>query len=293
MTQVTEEKITVVPSGEVIGAEVRGVDLSRPLSRDQFAKVEAALHEHSVIALRRQNIDIKQQKAFSILWGDALDVHPVRTFSMPGHPEILVLSNIIDDQGNPVGAAEAAQYWHTDLAYMKEPSRVSILYGVEIPMDDSGRPLGETEFASTTLAYDALPLELKSRLQGLKAAHLAQKPKTRSHFVKPLDAETQARLQEVVHPVVRTHPYTGRKCVYVSPGFTTHIVGLAAGESERLLQQLFDFITQPRFMYVHRWAAGDVLVWDNCSTIHQGVGNYRLPQRRLMYRTIVKGTAPF
>jgi taurine dioxygenase len=285
--------LQAVSSGDAIGAEVRGADLSRPMDAASFDVIEGALHQYGVVVLRGQSIDVPQQKAFSLLWGEELDIHPVRKFAMPGHPEILILSNIINENGEPAGAADAAQYWHTDLSYMTHPSRVSILYGVEIPQDDAGRPLGETEFASSAAAHDALPQRLRQRLQSLRAAHLAQKPKSRSHFVKPLDAETQARLKEVVHPVVRTHPYTGRKCIYVNPGFTTHIVGMPAAESDALLQELFDFILQPRFRYVHRWAAGDVLIWDNCSTIHQGVGNYRLPQRRLMYRTIVKGSAPY
>jgi taurine dioxygenase len=285
--------IRVVPSGDAIGAEILGADISRPLDAGAFDLIEGALHQYGVVVLRAQSIDVPQQKAFSLLWGEELDIHPVRQFAMPGHPEILILSNIVKENGEPAGAADAAQYWHTDLAYMARPSRVSILYAIEVPHDDSGRPLGETEFASTAAAYDALPERLRRRLQGLRAAHLAQKPKSRTHFTKPLDAETQARLKETVHPLVRTHPYTGRKCIYVSPGFTTHVVGLPAAESDALLQELFEFILQPRFMYVHRWAAGDVLVWDNCSTVHQGVGNYRLPQRRMMYRTIVKGTEPF
>jgi taurine dioxygenase len=285
--------LRIVPSGDAIGAEILGADLSRPLDAASFDLIEGALHQYGVVVLRGQSIDVPQQKAFSLLWGDELDVHPVRQFAMPGHPEILILSNIVKENGEPAGAADAAQYWHTDLQYMSHPSRVSILYGVEIPHDDAGRPLGETEFSSTAAAYDALPGRLRKRLEGLRAAHLAQKPKSRTHFTKALDAETLSRLKETEHPLVRTHPYTGRKCIYVSPGFTTRIVGLPASESDALLQELFDFILQPRFMYIHRWAKGDVLVWDNCSTVHQGVGNYRLPQRRLMYRTIVKGTEPF
>ena len=286
------DPITVIPSGAAVGAEIRGVDLSRPVGPDTFAQIEAALHEHGAVWFRDQKLDDAQQKAFSLLWGDELDIHPLRKFAKPGYPEVFVLSNILDVSGNPVGAVDAAQYWHSDLSYSTHPSRVSILQAIEIPMQD-GMPLGETEFASTAAAWDALPADMQHRLLGLKAAHLAQKPKSGGHFVKPLDSDTQSRLQEVVHPLVRTHPFTGRKCLYVNHGFTTHIVGLPPAESDRLLQELFDFIVQPRFMFVHRWAVGNVLVWDNCSTIHQGVGNYKLPQRRLIYRTIVKGGVPF
>lgn len=284
--------VKVVNESGIIGAEIRGVDLSRPLAEAQFRAIERALHDRGVICFRNQRIDDAGQKAFSYWWGAELDIHPFTRYGKPAHPEVFILSNILGEDGRNIGAVDAAQYWHTDLSYTEMPSRVSILYSVEIPMKD-GRPLGDTEFASTAAAYDALPEDMKLRLARLKAAHYAQKPKKSSNFMKPLDEETQSKLKEVVHPVVRTHPQTGRKCLYVNHGFTTRILGMEAAESDRLLDELFDFIVQPRFMHVHKWAVGDVIVWDNCSSIHQGIGDYKLPCRRLIYRTIVKGSVPF
>ena len=287
--------VRVRNTGGCTGAEVEGVDLSRPLDPADFRQIEAALHDRGVMCFRGQQLSDEQHIAFSRLWGDELDVHPLRQYAKPEHPEVFVLSNILDKRGNPVGAADAAQYWHTDLSYTTHPSRVSILRAIEIPHDDDGRPLGETEFASTAAAYEALPDALKARLGGLRAAHHAQKPTPSaiSTFMRPVDQATQARLSEVVHPVVRTHPHTGRKCLYVNWGFTTHIVGEPREESDRLLGHLFELMTERRFVHVHRWAVGDVLMWDNCSVVHQAIGNYRLPRRRLLYRTIVKGSAPF
>lgn len=275
-----------------VGATIRDVDLSRALEPATAEAIARVLDERGVIAIADQHIDDAAQIRFSRHWGAELDIHPFRRFAKPANPEVFVLSNMVDAAGEPVGAKDAAQYWHTDLSYSEFPSSVSILYGVTIPRDDAGRPLGETEFASTMLAYDALDEATKARLAGLRAVHDAMKPKPGSSgFMKPLDAGTKAALKEVTHPVVRVHPRSGRRCLYVNPGFTTRIVGLAPDESDALLETLFAHILDPRFRYVHRWSTNDVVVWDNCATIHQGVGNYRPPQWRLMYRTIVKGPA--
>lgn len=275
------------------GARIHDVDLARPMDAATFAEVRRLLEARGVVAFTDQRIDDAAQIRFSRLWGEELDIHPFRRFAKPANPEVFVLSNMVDAAGEPVGAKDAAQYWHTDLSYSEFPSSVSLLYGVTIPRDDAGQPLGDTEFASTMLAYDALDDAMKRRLARLRAAHDAMKPKPGSSgFMKPLDDSTKAVLREVTHPIVRTHPTSGRKCLYVNPGFTTRVIGLGDAESEALLAELFDHILAPRFRYLHRWSERDVLVWDNCATIHQGVGNYQPPQWRLMYRTIVKGPSP-
>jgi taurine dioxygenase len=233
-------------------------------------------------------------KTFSLRFGKELDIHPLRQFAMPDNPEVFVLSNKLDPNGKPIGAVDAAQYWHSDLSYTPTPSRVSLLYALEVPYSADGQPLGDTEFSSASRAYADLPADMKARLQGLRASHLAQKPKaTSSHLTAPLDPGTQSRLKEVLHPVVRTHPYTGKKCLFVNQGFTVRIEGMSEAESEALLEFLYRHLTQPKYIYRHRWAVGDLVMWDNCSTIHQGIGNYKYPQQRLMHRTIVKGGVPY
>lgn len=293
MTVVNDaELIETRPSGAALGAEIKGVDLSQPLSAQAFARIEDELHAHGVIYIRDQAIDDARFLAFSHLFGPELDIHPFRQYAKPDHPEIFILSNIIEN-GRQIGALDAAQYWHTDLSYTTHPSRVSILYALEIPVQDE-RALGNTEFASAAAAYDALPAAMKARLQGLRAAHLAEKPKVRtSGFMRPLDAGTKSRLAPVVHPVVRTHPFTGRKCLYVNEGFTTHIVDIERAESDTLLAELFARQTRAEFVHAHSWRAGDVVMMDNCLCIHQGIGDYALPLRRRIHRTIVKGSVPF
>lgn len=288
----TEMDLKVTPSDRILGADVQGVDLSGVVTGRQFQAIEAALHEFGVLAIRKQQIDDSRQLAFSRLFGQELDIHPMLQFAKAQNPEVFILSNILEN-GKQIGAVDAAQYWHSDLCYTPHPSRVSILYAIEVPEQD-GRTLGATEFASTAAAYEQLSDEWKRKLDGLRAIFVAQKPKksSKSHFAK-LDKDTAAKLDEVSHPIVRTHPFTGQKCLFVNEGFTTRVVGVSENESDDILSYLFAHMTKSEFIYRHAWAVGDVVLWDNCQTIHQGIGDYALPQRRLLYRTIVKGSAPF
>jgi taurine dioxygenase len=295
MTIATHSPIRITPLAAPLGAEVAGIDLANlPPGKDWFKEIEAGLHQHRVLVFRNQRIDDAQMLHFSKLFGKELDIHAMTQFAKPDNPEVFVLSNILED-GRQIGAVDAAQYWHSDLCYTRTPSRTSMLYALEVPVK-GGEILGPTDFADTAAAYVALPAEVKQRAGGLKAHFKASKKKPSqktSHFNK-LDKDTQSRLEEsVVHPVIRTHPFTGEKSIYVNEGFTTEILDMDPAESEKLLDYLFKFTTQQRFIYRHTWAVGDVVLWDNALTIHQGVGNYALPQRRLLYRTIVKGTEPF
>lgn len=290
----TSEAIAVHPLAAPLGAEIGDVDLSAPLSDGLFKTIEDALHQHQVLVFRNQRIDDGDMMRFSKRFGSELDIHAMLQFAKPDNPEVFVLSNIIEN-GRQIGAVDAAQYWHSDLCYTRTPSRISMLYALEVPVQN-GQTRGPTDFASTSVAYTLLPAEMKERLQGLKARFVASKKKpgkNTSHFNK-MDGETQQRLDDsVVHPVIRTHPFTGEKAIYVNPGFTTEILDIDPQESEALLQFLFEHSTQSRFVYRHHWAVGDVVLWDNALTLHQGVGNYGPAQRRLLYRTIVKGSAPF
>lgn len=285
--------LRIVPCNAPLGARIEGIDLSRPVDQSRFSEIETALHQYGVLVFPGQRLDDTSQKAFSLRFGPELDIHPLRDFAKPDNPEVFVLSNIVEN-GRPIGAADAAQYWHTDLSYTSHPSRVSLLFAVEVPHDDTG-PLGDTEFASAAMAYDGLDDEMKRRLAGLHAFHDAKKAKKSqsSHFTKPLATDVADKLRQVRHPVVRTHPFTGTRCLYVNEGFTTAIDGMSAEESDALLERLFAHMTRREYVYTHKWAVGDLVVWDNCLTIHQGIPNYGRHQRRLMYRTIVKGSVPY
>ncbi|WPH16014.1 TauD/TfdA dioxygenase family protein [Variovorax paradoxus] len=294
MTVETKSEFEVRPLAAPLGAVVEGFDLGLLPEGEWLGDLEAALHQHRVLVFRNQRIDDGQMLHFSKYFGKELDIHAMTQFAKPDNPEVFVLSNIVED-GRQIGAVDAAQYWHSDLCYTRTPSRVSILYALEVPVK-GGRVLGPTDFADTAAAYYALPAEIKEQLQGRKARFVASKKKPSqraSHFNK-MNKDTESRLEDsVVHPVIRTHPTTGEKSIFVNEGFTTEILDMEQEESERLLNYLYAFTRQPRFIYRHTWAPGDVVVWDNALTLHQGVGDYALPQRRLLYRTIVKGTVPF
>ena len=277
-----------------LGAEIVGVDLSRPVADEEFAAVEDAFVTNGVVVFRDQSITEEQHIAFSRRFGD-LDIHVLKQYLHPRHPEILMISNV-EENGRKIGVADAGRYWHTDLSYVKEPSRCSLLYAREVPVAPDGRVLGDTIFVSTAAAYDALPETTKKRIASLKAVHRygdrSDRMAAAGGMRDKLTDEQRRQTPDVVHPVVRTHPVTGRKCLYVNEGFTVSIVGLPDREGDALLAELCAHATRPEFQYRHRWRKGDLLMWDNCQTQHLAVGDYALPQRRLMHRTTVKGTVP-
>ncbi|MGQ0525547.1 MAG: TauD/TfdA dioxygenase family protein [Betaproteobacteria bacterium] len=283
------------PLNPLFGVEIQDVDLSREIDDATFARIEQAFNQRSVALFRNQRISHAQHVQFSRRFGE-LEIHVLREYVRPEHPEIYVLSNIIEN-GKPVGIKDAGNYWHTDLSYTRTPSRGSIMYAIEVPHDDQGTPLGDTQFASTAAAYDALAPDMKEKLRGLKAVHrfwdryIRERKAAGSDVV--VSEERRAGTPDVIHPVIRTHPRTGQKCIYVNEGFTVGIVGMPQDESRALLHELFAHCTKPEFTYRHQWRAGDVVMWDNCTTLHRATVDYALPQRRLMQRTTLTGTAVF
>jgi taurine dioxygenase len=286
--------IGVQKLGDALGAEVTGVDLSHPLDAAAFERIVNIFHEHAVIVFRGRQLTSGQHIAFSRRFGD-LDVNVRSRFNKPGFPEILIVSNVVEN-GQPIGVTDAGRYWHSDLCYLKEPSRCSLLHALEVPRQEEGRVLGDTLFANAAAAYDALPPDLKQHLDGCKAVNSYTYTYDRkvSEFSRtPIKAEGREAPPDIEHPVVRTHPFTRRKCLYVNEGYTTRIAGWPADESERTLKFLFEHIIRPEFVYRHQWQAGDLLLWDNCLTQHKAVFDYSPPLRRRMERTTVRGSVPF
>lgn len=282
------------PLSPLFGVEVTGVDLSRDLDKDTFTAIKQAFNERSVMLFRNQKVTDEQHVRFSRRLGE-LEIHTLREFVKPENPELYVLSNIVEN-GKPIGIKDAGNYWHTDLSYTKIPSRGSIMYAIEVPHKD-GIPLGDTQFASTAAAYSALPEKMKQKLAGLNAVHRFWDRYLRERKAAGSDVEIsderRAGTPDVVQPVIRTHPFTKRKCIYVNEGFTVSIVGMANDESRELLKELFAHCAKPDFTYRHKWQVGDVVMWDNCATLHRATVDFALPQRRLMQRTTLKGTEVF
>ena len=284
----------ILPFDAALGAEVRGVDLARDLDDAAFATIERAWNEHSVLLFRDQRIDEARQIAFSRRFGE-LEIHVLDQYLHPEHPEILIVSNVMDGDRH-VGIYDAGRYWHTDLSYMAAPSRGSLLYAIEIPHDAAGEPLGDTLFASTSAAYDALDAATQRRISGLKAefslANRHAKLVADGDPDAALSATHRGRAPPVVHRVVRTHPITGRRSIYVNEGQTAGILGLPDDEARDLLRELCAHCTRPEFVYRHRWRAGDLLIWDNIPTQHLAICDYALPQRRYLHRTTLRGAPP-
>ena len=286
--------VTVRPSKAPLGAEILGVDLSKDIGDAVFREIVDLFHEHEVVFFRNQRLAPEQHVAFSRRFGE-LELHVRKDCCRPGFPELFVVSNVLEN-GKPIGSQDAGLFWHSDLCYMSEPSRGSLFYAREVPHDAQGKPVGDTLFASATAAFSALPESDKRKLQGLKAVNSYAQGYYRDRKSGPrkqLTEEQQKRTPDVEHPIVRTHPFTGRKCLFLNEGYTSRVAGMDAMESDALLARLFEHATRPEYVYRHQWRVGDFLMWDNCSVQHRAVMDYQLPQRRLMERATLCGTAPY
>lgn len=272
-----------------VGAEVLGLDLNQPLADDDFARIHRAHLDHHVLVFRDQRITPDQQIAFSRRFGP-LQIHVLHQFQLPGHPEVLVVSNVVEN-GKPIGLGDAGHFWHSDLSYKETPSLGSLLHAQELPSEG-----GDTLFANMHLAWDTLPEHLRRAVEGRRAEHtyLAKyaELQKRSPWRPNLSAEQIEQVKPVVHPVVRTHPENGRKALFVSEHFTTRIVDLPEDESAALLAELFAHSVRAEHLYRHVWREHDMVFWDNRSLMHLAAGTPDHLRRR-MYRTTIEGDAPF
>ncbi|MFC0400895.1 TauD/TfdA dioxygenase family protein [Paraburkholderia rhizosphaerae] len=284
-----QQDFDIVAFDAPLGAEVIGLDLSQPLADDDFARLHRAHLDYHVLVFRDQRITPDQHVAFSRRFGP-LQKHVLHQFALPGHPETLIVSNIVEN-GKPIGLGDAGHFWHSDLSYKEKPSLGSLLHAQELPAEG-----GDTLFANMHLAYDALPTQLRDKVAGLRAEHtyLARyaELQARSPWRPNLTPQQIAEVKPVVHPVVRTRPETGRKAIFVSEHFTTRIVGLPEDESRALLDELFAHSVRAEFVYRHQWRDHDMVFWDNRSLMHLAAGT---PDhlRRKLYRTTIEGDVPF
>lgn len=272
--------ITVKPLTPTIGAEIAGVDLREPLGQDDVARIERALLDHLVVFFRDQEITPAQQIEFGRRFGE-LCFPPFMT-QHGDDPELLVL-----DQVNPKG--EGTDVWHSDNTFMEEPPLGSILRAIQLPKIG-----GDTCFASAYAAYEAFSPQMRTFLDGLEAVHDLTATLERANAAGHTNDDVEAILTAsppVVHPVVRTHPLTGRKALFVNANSTTRIVGLSDRESALLLPFLCDQIRSPEFQCRFEWAPNSIAFWDNRSAQHLAVADYH--ERRIMHRVTVAGDKPF
>jgi taurine dioxygenase len=279
--------MNIVPTGETLGATVAGVDLNEALDDRGFGQILRALGEYRVLRFPRQRLDPARQMTFSARFG-SLAINVAGAFQEPGLPEIMILSNMRDASGRPLGARDAGQDWHTDMSYSETIAFANVLYALKVPQRD-GRPLGGTEFANMHAAYDGLSDDLKTRLDGMSVLHdfnkfwdmMLKRPGT---WRKKLTAEQRAKKPPVSHPIFLVHPITGRRVLYANPGYAIRINELPAAESDEILEFLFAHQLQAHYRYVHRWSEGDVLLWDDIGTLHNAHADYGPDEHRLIKR---------
>ena len=274
------DSMGIEPLTPTIGAEITGVDLRKPLSDEAVAQIEQALLDHLVVFFRGQDITPAQQIAFGRRFGELC--YPPFMTDHGEDPEVLVL-----DQVDPRG--EGTDVWHSDNSFMAEPPMGSILKAIQLPA--SG---GDTCFASAYAAWEALSPALQSMLEGLTAIHDLTATLERANAAGHTNADIRAVLEKsppVEHPVVRTHPRTGRKALFVNANSTTRLVGLTPRENALLLPFLCDHIRASEFQCRFRWTLNAIAFWDNRSAQHLAVADYR--ERRVMHRVTLAGDKPF
>jgi taurine dioxygenase len=278
--------ISVTPTGAALGAEVGGIDL-RSISDADFAAIYRAWRDHSVLLLRGQVLNDDDLIAFSRRFGE-LDFAPVqengRRF-VDGHPEIYVVSNVIEN-GVAIGSLGAGEaVWHTDMSYLEDPPKASMLYAIEIP--PAG---GDTGFTSMYRAYDELPEALKRRLAGLRVKHDGTY-NSGGYLRQGVTASDDPReAPGTYHPIVCTHPETGRKCLYLGRRRNAYLEGMGLAESEALLDEVWQYATRDELTWYNQWRVGDVVLWDNRCTMHRR-DPFDAGSRRIMHRTQMKGEA--
>ena len=287
--------MVVIPNTDLLGASIEGLDLAVPLSQAEFDAVLQALARHAVIRFPRQKLSSRQLAGFSARFGE-LEINVANVFQEPDLPQVMILSNIVE-HGKPIGMADAGQGWHTDMSYSSVIAFANVLYGIEIP-HRNGVPLGGTEFSDMRAAYDGLPEGLKRRLEGMTVLHDFNKfwemMRREKGSNRPPLSEAQRRAKPPVsQPIFLTHPLSGRKVLYANPGYAVRINELSEQESHETLEFLFAHQLQPKYRYMHRWQVGDVLMWDDISTIHQAAADYGPNEHRLVKRCQVMATRLF
>ncbi|WP_037570496.1 TauD/TfdA dioxygenase family protein [Phaeacidiphilus oryzae] len=273
----TYQSFELTPLGAVIGAEIRGVDLSRPLPEPVRAELDRALLEWKALFFRGQHLTSAQQRAFARNWGE-LETNPL--LAAGDSAEVVRF----DKSASAVPTFE--NVWHADVTFRERPALGAVLQLREVPPRG-----GDTLWADMAAAYDNLPERVRERIDGARAVHDFIPGFARFYPPERL-AALQDRFPPVEHPVVRTHPRTGRRTLFVNASFTTHIVGMASAESDRLLRLLFQQAHVPEFQVRFSWRAGDVALWDNRATQHYAVADYGT-HRRVAERVAIAGDRPY
>lgn len=284
--------LVVRPLNKTFAAEVSNVDLSRALDAESWDRFHRAYLDYKVLTVKGQLLTAFQFQTLGERFGP-VEAHVVSMFHHEDSAGITVLSNRVE-MGRPKGIRDAGSHWHSDYSYKATPANATLLYALEVPEDG-----GDTLFADLAAAYEALPQEIKRRIQGRYARHQYRWHRDRQHPESRwllLSEEERRNTPEVIHPLVRRHPDTGAKSVYVFPGITSGVMGiegLPEDESDALLETLYRHCTQERFQLRYRWQPGDVVIWDNRSTMHCATTDKLPPDKyRTLWRLNTTGSVP-
>ncbi len=284
------DDIKITPLSDALGAEITGINAA-DLDDDTFERLRDAYHDNIVLVVRNQHLTPAEQTAFARRFGE-IQYHINKEYLMPGQPEVLILSTEIVD-GKNVGVPDAGSDWHSDHSYVDQPTGYTILQSVSVP-----RVGGDTEWTNMVTAYDTLSDDMKARLDGLVGIHSFNRNKNHRMTRPTRHTDEKAYFDErsppdAFHPIARTHPYTGRKALYISPRFTIGIKDMPDSEAQPLLEELFEHIADPDLIYHHKWREGDLVMWDNRTSIHLACHGVKAPEIRCMHRTTVLGEIPF
>jgi len=283
------DRMTVVPTGAALGADVKGLDLMKPLDGATFKAVEAAWHQHLVLRFRGQHLDDPGLLAFARRFGelDKAPVHAVGDANVDPFPEITVMSNIKVD-GKPIGnLGHYEAEWHTDMSYNERCPIGSLLFSIEVPPQG-----GDTGFANMYSAFETLPAELKRAIAGRQCRHDSSRNSVGDLRKGYQDVTDPREAPGAIHPIVRTHPATRRNALFLGRRRNGYIIGLPLDESEDLLNRLWAHAGKPEFAWYQQWAVGDLIMWDNRCAMHRRDA-FDPGSRRLMHRTQIKGDKPF
>ncbi len=287
----TQSSPSVEKYGSPIGARLKNIDVSGDLDDTQICLIEQLLYHNSVLAIDGQHLDAAGMRRFCMRLGP-LHRNVTTRAADREFPEIIVLTNRRAADGTPLGNVDAGQDWHTDMSYNAIPGKFTALHAVEVPTRNS-MPLGATRFADMYSVFEALPDDIQNRIENAVALHDFHKyydeARRRGSSRPELTSEQRSRRPRVPHPLVGRHPVTGRRFLYADPGYTVAISDMAPEESQRLLDFLFAFQGQERFIYEHKWRVGDVLLWDNWSTTHRATADYEPHEYRYMLRAQING----
>ena len=284
--------LTIEPSGDILGATIRGLDLRVPLSAREFGQVLAAIAQYGVVRFPGQTLEPKQHAAFTMQFGE---LHVARGDHPEGAPGVSILSNIVED-GRNIGNPDAGLIWHRDMTYYPVPGFANVLYAITVPHRD-GRPLGPTQLINTAAACDDLPADVKARLTGAIGFHDFERY---NRLAREAGSKRQPYSEQKVtsattsHPILFDHPITGKQMLYCDPSQVGLIEGLPDGEdSDAMLRFLVDHELQPKYQKSFTWTEGGVLMWDNLSTLHRVIIDFTIDEPRLMHRCQAMGNKIF